>query len=48
LINCIKIILCRVAKRLSLYRGIDVPKGKCRVKSGFYKHPSAGPFGDRL
>ena len=48
LIKYIKSVLWRVAKCLSLYRGSAVPKVEFRVRSGFYKHPSAGPFGDRL
>ena len=48
LIKYIKSVLWKVAKRLSVYRGSVVPKGQFRVRSGFYKHPSAEPFGDRL
>ena len=42
LIKYIKSVLWRVAKRLSLYRGSALPKGLVRVRSGFYKHLSAG------
>ena len=43
-----KSVFWRVAKHLSLYRGSAVPKVYFRVRSGFYKLPSAGPFGDRF